>query len=403
MPLRALYSFPHGLGKPGIGTTALHQVRGLVSQGVDVTLYCTSLHGNVEGVNEVVETMRLASVRVPHRTLGMARAWRYHDWRASRALGAGKFDIVHTWPAGCLRTLAVSRTTEAVSFREAPSAHTAEAYDACTRESLRIGLELPAKHSHRYDGVALKRELREFESADFILVPSEYAFRTFVDRGFPPERLARHSYGYDPSLFFPRVTGADSEDGLRAVFIGRGDLGKGLHYALDAWVQSGAGDRGRLTILGELSPPYARMLSQQLSHPSVSVAGFVGDVGRYLRDADILLLPSITEGSALVTYEAQACGCVLLVSDATGADCIPDVTAFVHRVGDVVTLTEQLRTVANDCQRLQMMRAATLEHARHLTWAEAGRKLAAAYASSILRGTEARDLASLATGRGDSR
>jgi glycosyltransferase involved in cell wall biosynthesis len=365
-------------------------VRGLVSEGLDVTLYCTSLHASVAGVSKVVETLRFASARVPHRLLGVSRAWRYHDWRASRALRQGAFDLVHCWPAGCLQTLAAANAAGVVSFREAPSAHTAEAYDACARESARIGLELPLGHSHRHDAAALRRELLEFDAADRVLVPSDYVFRTFVERGFDPERLTRHTYGYDPSTFFPGPTPPD--DGrLRAVFVGRGDLGKGLHHALDAWIESGAAERGRLSILGEISPPYAQMLARGLSHPSVSVTGFVDGVADYLRDADVLLLPSITEGSALVTYEAQACGCVLLVSDAAGADCIDGVTAFVHRVGDVQTLTEQLRAITHDTTRLRKMRTATLEHAKGLTWAAAGRTLAVAYTSSMSASVQAHE------------
>ena len=46
-------------------------------------------------------------------------------------------------------------------------------------------------------------------------------------------------------------------------------------------------------------------------------------------------LASLTEGSALVTFEAQGSGCVLCVSDAAGADCRPGLDALVHPAGDV--------------------------------------------------------------------
>ena len=58
-----------------------------------------------------------------------------------------------------------------------------------------------------------------------------------------------------------------------------------------------------------------------LAHPSVRVLGQRNDVPELMRQSDIFVLPSIEEGSALVTSEARGSGCVLLVSDAAGAVC----------------------------------------------------------------------------------
>ena len=48
-------------------------------------------------------------------------------------------------------------------------------------------------------------------------------------------------------------------------------------------------------------------------------SGYLADVSGEMRNTDVLVLPSIEEDSALVTYVARASGCVLLVSDAAGA------------------------------------------------------------------------------------
>jgi hypothetical protein len=44
-----LYSFPMALGAPGVGTTALHEVQGLVDAGLDVDVVCTSTARDVPG------------------------------------------------------------------------------------------------------------------------------------------------------------------------------------------------------------------------------------------------------------------------------------------------------------------------------------------------------------------
>ena len=100
-----------------------------------------------------------------------------------------------------------------------------------------------------------------------------------------------------------------------------------------------------------------------------------------MRESDVLLLPSLEEGSALVTYEAQACGCVNLVSDASGAPCRDGIEGLVHAAGDATALTEHIRRVSADRTLLLRLREAGLEQAKGLTWAAAGEELAGIYAA----------------------
>ena len=386
--MRVLYSFPHPLGRPGIATTAFHQVEGLIEQGVEVDVVCTSLARDVRGARRVVETLAVGGRRIPHRALGVHRAYAYHDRRAAQLLErlADEVDVVHTWPAGCLRTLRTARHLGIPGFREAPSAHTQTAYEDAAREAAAVGVELPPHHHHRYDADHLRRELEEFEAADYLLVPSAYVERTFLDRGFDGGGLLRHSYGYDPASFPSAANDSRSRaDGITAVFVGRGEPNKGLHHALRAWIDSGAAERGALLLCGELLPAYRTRLAPLLSHPSVRELGFVDPVATVMRDADVLLLPSITEGSALVTYEAQAAGCALLVSTAAGAPCEHGVEALVHEPGDVAALTEHLRMLDRDRELLDRMRESARANAQGLTWSAAGERLAEAYAEGLAR------------------
>jgi len=385
--VHVLYSFPHTLGKPGISTTALHQIIGLIEQGDDVDVVCTSLRAEFPGARSVTETMTLAGFRVPHRVFGIQRSYAYHDRRAARILSriASEVDVVHTWPAGCLETLAAARRLGVPGFREAPSPHTATAYEDAAREAASVGVDLPAGHHHRYDPDHLARELREFEAADFLLVPSAYVERTFAERGYPPARLIRQQYGYDPASFGPIDHASADGKGLTVVFVGRGEPNKGLHYALRAWLESGAAERGRLLVCGDILPSYRAKLANLLDHPSVHELGFAPDVGAVMREADVLLLPSVTEGSALVTYEAQATGCALLVSDAAGAECEDGRQGLVHVAGDVATLTRHIRLLDEDRNFLRKLQAGALANSARLTWAAAGKRLHEAYAEGLGR------------------
>lgn len=383
--MRVLYSFPDEIGRPGIGTTAFNQVREVAGRGIDVMLYCTSLRGELpENVN-VVQTLSIRGRRVPHRVLGIDRSYRYHDLRVAAALRRihSTIDVVHCWPRATVHTCRAARREGIPSLREVPNTHTAHAFDAVAREVKALGMAANRGHSHTFSPKTLALEEKEYELADALLVPSEYSLGTFIDRGVPREKLVLHRYGYDPSRFFAASNGARRERHrpFTAIFVGRCEPRKGLHYALRAWLDSSASEGGRFVICGSFEPGYREVLEPLLAHPSVEVHGFVSDPSTLMRESDVFILPSVEEGSALVAYEAQACGCVPLVSEATGSRCRDGVDGLVHAPGDVATLTDQLRRLHRDPQLLERLRTAGLARTPDLSWSAAGGELVEIYAA----------------------
>jgi glycosyltransferase involved in cell wall biosynthesis len=169
--------------------------------------------------------------------------------------------------------------------------------------------------------------------------------------------------------------------------MGRCEPRKGLHYALQAWIESGAAERGRFVVCGAFVPGYRERLGRWLEHPSVELRGFVTDPAAVMRESDVLVLPAVEEGSAVVTYEAQGAGCVLLVSDAAGARCVHMHNGLVHLARDVRQLTEHFRLLDRDRDLLARLRSETLAGREHLTWAAAARRLAEIYEAVAARGT----------------
>jgi glycosyltransferase involved in cell wall biosynthesis len=154
---------------------------------------------------------------------------------------------------------------------------------------------------------------------------------------------------------------------------------KGLHYALEAWLQSPACETGKFLIVWEYLPGYPERLASLLAHPSVQVLGYRKDLPDLMRQSDILVLPSIEEGSALVTSEARASGCVLVVSEASGAYCQHMENALVHSVGDVKTLTQHFTMLHQDRALLERLRASSISTLDEITWSASGPRLLQVY------------------------
>lgn len=378
---RILYSFPHPLGGPGINNTAWQQINAIAALGAEVTVYCTSLRQPLPPNVSVVETLVVHRRRIPHRAIGLQRAYSYHDLRVALVLRAngGRFDVVHAWPRACLRTVAAARAAGVASLRELPNAHTAQTFRDAATAGQAVGVELPRGASHRFDRRRLQMEEAEFAASDFLLAPSEYVAVSFLRAGITASKLLRHRYGFDPALF-PTPDLRSSDRTFTAVFVGRGEPAKGLHIALEAWRQSGLGQQGKFLIVGSLLESYRARLGGMLSLPGVQLCGFVDDVGTLMRQADVLLLPSFTEGSALVTYEAMASGAVPLVSTASGAPALDGVDGLFHEVGDVLTLATQLRDLNENRESLALLRQAALARRDELTWKASGEVLLRQYA-----------------------
>jgi glycosyltransferase involved in cell wall biosynthesis len=382
-PVRVLYSFPHKLGAGRICTTAWHQVEGASRAGAQVTVLTGSQVRPVNDQITVKTTLSVGKLRVPYKLIGRDLACHWHDIATSMWLNAHhrEVDVVHGWPLGSIRTIRTAKRHGIPVVLERPNAHTAYAYEEVERENRDVGIVLPDNHDHEVDPKRLALEEKEYAEADYLLCPSDFVARTFLDRGFEESKLVRHQYGYDLSRFSPHAPNGAAHDGLVMIYAGVVEPRKGLHHALKAWLASGAHERGTFMVCGEFVPGYRERLEPMLSHPSVKIMGHRTDLPELMRQADVFVLSSVEEGSALVTYEARGSGCVLLVSDASGAVCEHMKDSLIHPMRDVAELTAHLRLLDSDRVLLEKLRAASIADLNQLTWDEAGRRLAEVYRS----------------------
>ena len=383
--VRVLYSFPLRLGAERICTTAWYQIDGLAAAGAEVLVFPSSIRRPVAPAVKVSPTLEKGKLRLPFRILGGIRGGALHDRIVSRRIEklVGKIDIIHAWPLGSLETLKTARRLGIPTVLERCNAHTGFAMEAVQKECERLGVNLPPDHEHAYNAEKLRKEEEEYKLATRLLCPSEFVVKTFVDKGYPREQLARHIYGYDEKVFYPSDEPRDPKRGLTMISVGVCAVRKGLHYALEAWLRSPASKDGTFLIAGGFLPAYREKLAPMLAHPSVRVLGHRNDVPELVRKSDILVLPSIEEGFGLVITEAMGSGCVPLASEACTEICDHMRTGLMHRVGDVDALTQHITMLHEDRTLLARLRAASLEAAPGVTWSAAGRILLNVYRETI--------------------
>ncbi len=386
MAMRVLYSFPHKLGADRICYTAWQQVRGLASAGVEVVLYAGALSRPLPESVEVHTTLARGRVRLPYKLVGTLRALTLHDKIVAHRLRslASRIDVVHLWPCAALETIKAARQLGIPTVLERPNAHTRFCYEIVAAEHRRIGIGTP-HHDYLGNPKVLEREEAEFAACDYLLCASEFTARSFLDAGFPARKVLRHQYGFDEDVY--RLASVEREPArpFTALFVGVDPVRKGLHFAMQAWLESTASKDGKFYIAGELNKEFRRRFADFLSYPSIVQLGHRHDVPELMRNADVLLMPSIEEGFGLVCAEAIAVGCVPLASDACTELCVDMENALVHRAGDVATLCRHICEVHDKPDLLVKLRSGALRDRTQWTWSRAGEVLNGAYKLAAMR------------------
>lgn len=210
-----------------------------------------------------------------------------------------------------------------------------------------------------------EQKRREMELADLVLAPSafvENSIREFC----PDKKLARASYGVDLEFWRPRV-GARPSGPLRFLYAGQLGIRKGIPVLLEAWRRAALPD-AQLDLVGlwTLAPERRATLPPNVTHHGPCSRNELR--ARY-QSADVFVFPSFFEGFGLVVLEAMACGLPVVVSEVLeGMGLVTENSGVVVKAGEVEQLTEALRRVAAQPERLPELSRAARAAVERFTW-----------------------------------
>jgi starch synthase len=347
--------------RSGSGLAALPRI----GREVERRTLPAELAGRTHGVARDVEGVRVLLSRAGMQTFNDALLWRRNieaDSAASRALRAG--DTVIGQYGGCLATFGRARVLAGRTVLDYPIARVEYGQEILREEALRRPEFADSMRGGEVPERRLQRMAKEVQISDTIIVGSRLAAQSF-EGIVAPDRVHIVPYGVDTSAFRP--AGERRPDGpLRVLFAGTLTQRKGLAYVLDAMRLLDPA-KFELTLVGPLLGSGSGLRRYEGSFTHLTGVR-PQDMPAVHRAADVLVLPSLLEGSALVVLEAMASALPVIVTENAGADAVRDgIDGYIVPVRSPEAIAARLEALASPALRLKMGAAARLR-SLEFTW-----------------------------------
>ena len=213
------------------------------------------------------------------------------------------------------------------------------------------------------------------EWADVLLVNSFFVRDTFIEQGYPAEKIKVVYLGTRPDFFGLRAVRAENRGGrkLRLLFTGGFGFRKGAEYILDAikLLKEKAPVPFEMDVVGDYSSAKGMIAKHHDEKLPITFHGPVpqDDLKQFLSQSDIYVFPSLAEGCACSGMEAMAAGLCVVGTHEAGFPIEDGVNGCVIPAKNAEAVAARILDLMKNPESIDRMGAAAAELIRtHYTW-----------------------------------
>lgn len=303
------------------------------------------------------------------------RSYKSLDLYVSKQLEFNQSKVVHSYEDCSAMTFRRAKKLGIQCSYELPIVHWVKVRRLLAEEAERFPEWEPTLESTFESEEKLAWKDEELRLADYISCPSR-----FVLNSIPAEiREKKHCqivpFGspLSPEKSFPEKP--SNKRSLKVLFVGSMTQRKGLADLFEA-MKIIRKEPVSLSILGQPSMPmefYRRSYNGFHYFPPCSNK----KVRQIMLQHDVLILPSIVEGRALVQQEALSCGLPIIVTpNAGGEDLVEDgITGWLVPARSPSILAEKITQIVENIHSLDLHRVQCKEKAAMFTWSDYAQKI----------------------------
>jgi len=221
----------------------------------------------------------------------------------------------------------------------------------------------------------LERKTCELQMADMIITPGRFVADSLPD-WTNSKKVIISPFGSPKTRYKNSQAIKKSKKNLkkplRVLFVGSMGQRKGLGDLFNAFKLLNRSDLELIVLGAMLDKP--SFYSNELSNFTYEVGRPHKQVLELMQTCDILCLPSIVEGRALVMQEAMSQGLPLIITPNTGGEdlILEGQTGFLVPIRSPQAIAEKLCWFSDNRSRLEEMRMFAQEHAATYTWEKYG-------------------------------
>jgi glycosyltransferase involved in cell wall biosynthesis len=297
-------------------------------------------------------------------------------WRGLDELGADylqqnherlKIHGIYAYEDGAERQFEAARQLGVRRIYDLPIAYWETAQNLLREEARRYPEWEPTLGGTRDSDEKLARKTRELDLAETVICPSTFVLESLPEAARSSKKCVVAPFGSPPVTDRPNKFDKTSEK-VRFLFAGALTQRKGL-ADLFAAMKMAKSHQAELVVMGSPILPiqfYRNEFADFIYEPPRPHAAVL----RLMHSCDVLVLPSLVEGRALVQQEAMACGLPLIATrNAGGEDLIIEGrTGFLVPAGQPAAIAEKIEWFIENRDKLPRMSAASRAKAAELTW-----------------------------------
>lgn len=187
------------------------------------------------------------------------------------------------------------------------------------------------KGTHPVPESNVRRELKDYQNADYIAIASQHVYNSFIKHGFDPNKLFVNPYGVDLSMFSYIPNTPKDYD---VIMVGGWSWRKGCDLIVEAIKKT---DYRFLHVGGLVDLPFPSDNKQFTHIPAVDQKQLV----EYYNRAKIFIFPSREDGFGMVLSQALACNLPIIGSKDCGAPDLQKIVKFPQYITIIDDYTPQ--------------------------------------------------------------